>query len=154
MKFPVRFGNVAGEIVSLQVEEFKLGELGQTLGEIAGEVIFGKVEVGEVFAGGNVGGDCGIDGIVEKGEEFKFGEVAAEEGRKRAGDIGVVEVKRSDGIRGGVANDAVPGTGSGVEVIPIGERVIRVGKGGFELEEEEAFWVEGMGEEREGKGED
>lgn len=111
-----------------------------------------KVEVMESCASGNVGGESGIDGIVEEGNVIE-GREAAEDGRERAGDVCIGEVEGSDGVGDGIAGDSEPETGSLVTGIPGGEGIVGVGEGGFGLEEVEAFLVEGMGEEREGEGE-
>jgi hypothetical protein len=98
----------------------------------------------EIATRGEVRRDGGVDGVVEKGNGSEFGE-AAEEGRERAGKVGVGEVEGRDGVGASVASDARPFAGRVIALIPGGERGIRVVEGVLEALEVQALLVEREG---------
>lgn len=98
----------------------------------------------EIATRGEVRRDGGVNGVVEKGNGSEVGE-AAEEGRERAGKVGVGEVEGRDGVGASVAGDARPFAGRVIALIPGGERGVRVVEGVPEALEVEALLVEREG---------
>lgn len=116
------------------------------MGEPTGEEVLREVEVLEALTRGDIEGEGGVDGVVEEGNESEVGEVA-EEGRERAGDVGVGEVEGDDGEGSGVAFDAAPVVAwSGVAVVPGGEGGVWVGEGVLYALEVETLLVQREGE--------
>lgn len=71
------------------------------MGEFTSEEILGKIKVNEIQTRGYFGRDGGIDVVVVEVNEGKALQTA-KQGRERTGEIGVGEVKGSNGASGGV----------------------------------------------------
>lgn len=111
--------------------------------QCASEQVLRKVKVFKILTHGDILWKGRVDGVVVEGKGSEILK-ATEEGRKRAANVSVGEVKGSNRMRAWVASDTKPGTRSVIAgVVPGGKGGVRVGKAELNVLEIETFLVEG-----------